>query len=334
MSESTGTSRGNRPLVTVAVPTYKRLDYLPGALQSLDAQDYPNLEIIVSDNGMVGSELDELVAEHLDRPHRIRRTGEQLPMPAHFNALVEEATGEYFLLLCDDDELSSGAVSALVGAMEEDPEVRVALPRVRVLDRDGELREREGEEEYPPRRMEDLEFLRLWCEAQYDFVCFVTNFARTDRIRDVGGYPHFPKGNWIDNGLLVKQVLGGRVAFVPDAVFRYRVYGESTGLAVSYRELAQAAKDFLGFLDSDPALQRFADREPETWRKARELLEQMTWRTYRHRWKNIYYDRLSRLEWIRAAFEMPWIPEYYRAVLGYLARRAVAFSKRKVSGTP
>lgn len=331
-SEGSGASRRDRPLVTVVVPTYRRLEYLPGALRSLDAQDYPNLEIIVSDNGMVGSALDALVAEHLDRSHRIRRTGQELPMPDHFNALVREATGEYFLLLCDDDELSAGAISALVRAMEEDPAVRVALPRVRVMERDGEIRPREGEEAFPPRRMEDLEFLRTWCETRYDFVCFVTNFARTDRVRDVGGYPRFPKGNWIDNGLLVKQVLGGEVAFVPEAVFRYRVYGESTGLAVTYQELARAAKGFLEFLDSDPHLRSFAERHPARWREARSLLERMTWGTYRHRWKNLYHDRLSRPEWIRAAFAMPWIPEYYRDVLGYLARRALAFSKRKASG--
>lgn len=330
-SEGTSTSHRDQPLVTVALPTYRRLEYLPGALQSLDAQDYPCLEIIVSDNGMVGSELDDLVRGHVDRPHRVRRTGEELPMPAHFNALVREATGKYFLLLCDDDELSSGAISALVGAMEENPAVRVALPRVRVMERDGEIRPREGEEEFPPRRMEDLEFLRTWCETRYDFVCFVTNFALTDRIREVGGYPHFPKGNWIDNGLLVKQVLGGEVAFVPEAVFRYRVYGESTGLAVSYRELADAARGFLEFLDSDPRLQRFAERQPERWREARSLLERMTWGTYRYRWKNLYRDRLSWLEWVRAAFAMPWIPDYYRAVLGYLARRALAFPRRIVS---
>lgn len=321
-------STGERPLVTLAVPTYRRLEHLPGVLRSVQAQDYPNLDVLVSDNGLLGAELDRLVEEHLDRPYRIRRTGETLPLPAHFDALSREAAGEYFLLLCDDDQLAPGCVSALVDAMEDDTDVRVALPRLRVLDREGNVREREERGDQPPRRMDDLEFLRSWCGHGYDFVCFVTNLARTDQIRRAGGYPDFTKGNWIDNGLLVKLILGGEVAFVPEAEFRYRVYEESTGLDVSYRELARAAREFLEFLDSDPALRAFAERNPERWREARGLLRRMTWGTYRYRWKNLYYDRLSRLEWMRAAFAMPWIPAYYRAVLPYLARRALAFSKR------
>jgi GT2 family glycosyltransferase len=310
------------------VPTYRRLEHLPGVLRSLEAQDYPDLDVLISDNGLLGNDLDDVVEEHLDRPHRIRRTGETLPIEEHFDALTREAEGEYFLLLCDDDQLGPRAVSALVAAMEEDPGIRVALPHVRTLDRDGEIREPERRGAEPPRRMDDLEFLRIWCTTEYDFVCFVTNLARTSEIRDVGGYPAFTRGNWIDNGLLVKLVLGGEVAYVPEAEFRYRVYEESTGLAVDYRQLASAAREFLEFLESDPTLRAYARENPERWSEARALLERMTWGTYRHRWKNLYYDRLSRPEWVRAAFAMPWIPAYYRSVLPYLGRRALAFAKR------
>lgn len=39
------------PLVTIGIPTYNRFDgYFPGALEAALTQDYPNIEIVVSDN--------------------------------------------------------------------------------------------------------------------------------------------------------------------------------------------------------------------------------------------------------------------------------------------
>ncbi len=52
------------PRVTIAIPVYKRLRFLPQCLQSIAEQDYPEIELLVSDNGENGQELRELVAEH------------------------------------------------------------------------------------------------------------------------------------------------------------------------------------------------------------------------------------------------------------------------------
>jgi hypothetical protein len=40
----------------------------------------------------------------------------------------------------------------------------------------------------------------------------------------------------------------------------------------------------------------------------------MTWITYLNRWKLLYRNRLTTVQWVRAAFEMPFIPRYYRSV--------------------
>ena len=39
-------------------------------------------------------------------------------MHEHFNQLVQEATGEYFVLLCDDDQISANFVTELVAVLE------------------------------------------------------------------------------------------------------------------------------------------------------------------------------------------------------------------------
>ena len=47
--------------VTVAIPVYKRLTYVAQAIQSVAAQDYPAIELIVSDNGCNGDAVINLV---------------------------------------------------------------------------------------------------------------------------------------------------------------------------------------------------------------------------------------------------------------------------------
>ena len=66
----------DQPFVSVIVPTYERLDYLRTALASALAQTYPNVEIIVSDNGPSAA-VAELVAACGDSRLRYRHNGKQ-----------------------------------------------------------------------------------------------------------------------------------------------------------------------------------------------------------------------------------------------------------------
>lgn len=317
-------------LVTIAIPVYRRLGYLAGVLHSVASQDYAQIDVLVSDNGTNGPELREIVEKHLNRPYRFRLNPESVDITRHYNQLVEEARGEYFVLLADDDEISPQFVSALVRVLRQDPQIGVALPRLEIMDEEGSPVSRERGP-LPPCRMTGAELVSIWCRNEYDFVCFCTTLARTQEIRRAGAYPLFPKGTAVDDALLLRLSLGRKVAFEPEAVFRYRVYQSSHGLGLPYRELAADLRAFLRFLDTDPILREFATREPGTWKALRHLLRQLTWRTYRFRWKHLYRNRLSRAEWVRAAFALPFIPAYYASVLRHLTRRSAGRLKRAIS---
>lgn len=319
-------------LVTIAIPVYRRMKYLPGVLRSVAAQDYENIDILVSDNGCNGPELRDLIDSHLDRPWRMRRNPESVSICTHFNQVLDEAQGEYFVLLSDDDEISPAFVSSLVGVLDRNDHVDVALPRLEVIDENGDVRQRRNADTPPPEIMSGDGFLETWCGSAYNFVCFVTTMARTSKVRDTGGYPELEGGTSTDNAVLLKLSLNGSVGFVEDAVFRYRVYEASTGLALSPRQLATDLKHFLEYLDRDPFLIAFSGAEPERWSRIRQQLVEMTWRTYRSRWRHMYRNRLSTSEWVKAAFEMPFIPAYYRAVVGQLMQEAVRAPRRALAG--
>ena len=106
------------PLVSVCIPFHDRADFLAQALASLEAQDYPNLEVIVVDDGSTRREaldlLDEVEPGLEARGWRIIRQ-DNLYLGAARNTAVRNARGDYVLFLDDDDIARPQLLSTLVG---------------------------------------------------------------------------------------------------------------------------------------------------------------------------------------------------------------------------
>ena len=300
-------------LVTIGIPVYKRLDYLPQVLHAVNSQDYPNIELIVSDNGMNEAKITDIVDRCYSRPYRFRQNPTSVSVIAHFNQIINEASGEYFVLLSDDDEISSNYISELVSILECNPHISVAFSKQEVIDKDGHTLSSSNEN--LPHVMSGDEFVRAWCFYKLEFKCLLTNVARTDDIRTCGGYPDFIRGLHSDNALPLKLCLNHNVAFSQRCTFRYRFYTSSYSQSTDYQDFAEASKQFLDFLDADPMIREFAHAQPVQWDQLKRHVVKLTWETYFARWKGIYRKTLPPVQWIRAALVLPFIPAYYRAVL-------------------
>ncbi|SNZ06178.1 Glycosyl transferase family 2 [Persephonella hydrogeniphila] len=94
----------NLPKVSIIIPTYNRANYLPQAIESALAQDYPNLEVIVSDNCST-DETPEVVKKYMsDKRFKYFRNKENIGMIRNWRkALYECATGDWAIILSDDD---------------------------------------------------------------------------------------------------------------------------------------------------------------------------------------------------------------------------------------
>src|SRR3989304_3937487 len=126
-------------LVTIAIPVYKRLEYLPHVLDIVRSQDYPALELIVSDNGMNACSVREIVDQHYPKQYKFRQNACTVDVSTHFNQLIAEASGDYFVLLCDDDEISPNYISELVSVLDRHPQATVALSRQEIMDENGAI---------------------------------------------------------------------------------------------------------------------------------------------------------------------------------------------------
>lgn len=129
------------PLVSLAIPTYNRPKLLEGALQCALAQTYPALEILVSDNASVGTEVSEILEKCRRSDSRVVtwRQPENRGVLWNLRFLLEQANGEYFLWLADDDSLSPGYVEALVGRLNADADCACAFSRYRHIAPNGKV---------------------------------------------------------------------------------------------------------------------------------------------------------------------------------------------------
>lgn len=101
------------PLVTIGIPTLNRSAYLLTALHSALAQGYLNVEVVVSDNAS-SDDTVQLVSELTDPRIKLLRQPQNIGLIPNFNACLAAATGEFFLMLSDDDVLEPAAIEKLV----------------------------------------------------------------------------------------------------------------------------------------------------------------------------------------------------------------------------
>jgi glycosyltransferase involved in cell wall biosynthesis len=310
------------PLVTIGIPFYKRMTTLADALRSVAAQDYPAIELIISDNGQNGDALQKLVEENYTRPFRIHRHPVTVSPASNFNTVLELASGAYFTLLCDDDELSPDFVSELVGLLEAHPQAILAVPQHAKMDGNRMVYWKSTTQR--PECMQGDDFLRAWTKRKFDLASStVTHLARTVEMRRIGGYPEFARAVHSDDAVWVQLSIGHDVVMGQRATFYWRVEESSTGHAADHRTLAQAVRAYVAFLKNSTELKDFARAYPKRGARLWMALLRGSSNHYFYLWNSLYRKRLGRWEWYRAAFLLKFEPHYYRQVLRVIFEREI-----------
>jgi glycosyltransferase involved in cell wall biosynthesis len=117
-----------RPAVSAIVPVHDNARYLTEALDSIDAQSYEPLELVVVDDGSTDGSAD-IARERADRLVELTHGG-----VAHArNAGVAAACGELIAFLDGDDIWTTGALETRVRHLEQNPETGFVLGRMQLF---------------------------------------------------------------------------------------------------------------------------------------------------------------------------------------------------------
>jgi glycosyltransferase involved in cell wall biosynthesis len=124
-------------LVSICIPVYNGARFLDETLRSVAVQNYPNIEIIIYNDGSTDASqniADSFAAEKTGLKIRLFRSDRPGGLANGFRKVCAQATGKYVKLVCQDDLIAPDCVARQVAAMEENPGVALVSCRRRVID--------------------------------------------------------------------------------------------------------------------------------------------------------------------------------------------------------
>ena len=134
-------AKPDTPLVSIVIPTYNRSELLRMSVESALAQTYPNVEIIVVDDGST-DDTAALVSQYTDQVTYLKQDNQGVA--AARNAGFRASAGEYATFLDDDDLIMPTKIEHQVQVLASRPEVGLVHCRYYYADKDGNLLDKVG----------------------------------------------------------------------------------------------------------------------------------------------------------------------------------------------
>jgi glycosyltransferase involved in cell wall biosynthesis len=112
------------PLISVIIPTWNYGRFLAEAINSVLAQDWPEMEVVIADDAST-DETQSVVDSFRDRVVSVRRP-ERGGTAAARNSGFNQSRGELVCFLDSDDFMVAQSLSSLAGALARHPEAGAA----------------------------------------------------------------------------------------------------------------------------------------------------------------------------------------------------------------
>lgn len=122
------------PLVSLCIPIFNGEEFIQEALKSVQSQTYPNLELIVSDDGSEDTSI-EIIKKHLvDLPFRCKLVANvSQGIGENWNNCILHASGKYIKFLFQDDILYPDCVNEMIVLAEADDKVGMVFSDRQIL---------------------------------------------------------------------------------------------------------------------------------------------------------------------------------------------------------
>lgn len=120
------------PLVSIITVNFRQAQLTCELLDSLQKSSYPNLEVIVVDNGSQLDVSDQFSAHYPGVKVIISTVN--LGFAGGNNLALQEAKGEYLFLINNDAELAPDAIEILIQTLNADKKLGVLAPKIRYFE--------------------------------------------------------------------------------------------------------------------------------------------------------------------------------------------------------
>lgn len=218
------------PPITVFMPVYNGLKYLPEAVQSILEQSFRHFEFLIIDDGSTDGSL-EYLRELRDPRIRLIAQSKNIGLRANYNFGLAEAQGEYIAIMDQDDIAMPQRLERQWHFMQAHPEVGLCGGEVETF----------GELQAPSWvRYSDHEDIKVALLFESP-ICHSTVMLRSEVLREHHlNYPDCPYAE--DYGLWVAMSRVTLLANLPEVLLRYRTHQNQVSIGKSEIQNRSASK--------------------------------------------------------------------------------------------
>ena len=223
----------NEPLVSVVIASYNMEQYLCLAINSILAQTWGNIEVIIIDDGSTDNTSESVQQYSNNKKVRYIKTENQ-GQPKAKNRGLTEAQGD-FIAFCDADDLWQPNKLELQIPVFSQPDIGVVYSEVSYIDEHGRAYDQPAVYQRYSGIVTDQLLMK-------NFVPFGTAVIRRACIEQNGVFDEeFKMG--IDWDLWLRYSLDWKFAYIPDKIYIYREW--SGQMSTNYRGRYKYAFDIL-----------------------------------------------------------------------------------------
>ena len=128
-----------RPLVTIIIPTFNRLNWIPMCLDSIKSQTYPHLETLVIDDGSTDGTVEWLKSQPEYRHAQIHVQPKNGGASIARNDGIRLARGELIVFIDSDDALLPHHIETAVSIFEKHPNTGLFCCDSTLIDPNGDV---------------------------------------------------------------------------------------------------------------------------------------------------------------------------------------------------
>lgn len=252
------------PLVSVLIPAYNHENYIQETIESIINQTYPNIELIILDDGSkdkTWEKITELKPKCENRFVKIHfETKQNEGTCMTLNKLLKLSSGEFVYIIASDDLAKPQAIEEEVKFLQDNPDYALAVG-------DNEYVDSMGKQIFRTQKA----FTSNIKNAKYKTVKeFLSSKLKIDFLSDdFGSYKPLYKENYIPNGYLIRknifETIGNftknapledfwlmlqiskykKMKYIDEILFSYRIHDTNTiGNSTRMRELTTQTRNY------------------------------------------------------------------------------------------
>jgi hypothetical protein len=207
------------PRLTIVIPTVNRAGLVGRAIDSALAQTYPDLEIIVSNNGSTDDTRAVLDRYEGSARLRILHQPKTIPVDAHSAVLLPQIAGTLSLTLSDDDWLEPDFATKVIELYDRHPDVSFVYTGCFLHYGDAAMPAKTG-----PEIEVGTEFLAAYLAGDREVIWCACVIRTFDLRRLLPSPPGVICGDWL---CWISLASSGQVGCVPDPLSHYVQYRDA-----------------------------------------------------------------------------------------------------------